>query len=71
MIGLNVEVDAGMPTDAVYLQLAGPGLRVVVAPTVEAKVLAALQPELAVAVAGAVAKLEDPTHDQERGDQPT
>jgi hypothetical protein len=58
MIGLTVAVDAGMPADAVYLRLDGPGLRVVVHPGVEAKALAALEPELAVAVADELGKLE-------------
>jgi hypothetical protein len=59
MIGLTVAVSATMPTDAVYLRLDGPGLRVVVQPGVEAKALAALHPELSRAVADAVARLEE------------
>jgi hypothetical protein len=59
MIGLTVAVDATMPADAVYLRLDGPGLRVTVSPKVEPKALAALEPELAVAVADELARLED------------
>jgi hypothetical protein len=58
MIGLTVAVSATMPTDAVWLRLDGPGLRVVVHPGVEAKALAALEPELAAAVAAELARLE-------------
>jgi hypothetical protein len=61
MIGLTVAVDATMPADAVYLRLHGPGLRVVVHPKVEAKALAALEPELAVAVADELDRLEGET----------
>jgi hypothetical protein len=57
MIGLTVEVDDHMPADAVYLRLDGPGLRVVVSPRAEAKALAALEPELAVAVADELDRL--------------
>lgn len=58
MIGLTVAVDERMPADAVYLRLVGPGLRVTVSPKVEAKALAALEPELAMAVADELDKLE-------------
>jgi hypothetical protein len=61
MIGLTVAVDATMPADAVYLRLFGPGLRVTVSPRVEAKALAALEPELAVAVADELARLKGGT----------
>jgi hypothetical protein len=47
-----------MPTDAVYLRLVGPGLRVTVHPRVQAKILAALEPALAVAVADELDRLE-------------
>jgi hypothetical protein len=57
MIGLSVELSTTMPTHAVYLALHGPGLRVVVLARVQAKVLAALEPELARAVADELAKL--------------
>jgi hypothetical protein len=58
MIGLTVELAETMPTDAVYVRLAGPGLRVVVHPGVQAKALAALEPELAAAVADKLDRLE-------------
>jgi hypothetical protein len=61
MIGLTVAVDSHMPADAVYLRLVGPGLRVTVHPKVEAKALAALEPELAVAVADELARLKGGT----------
>jgi hypothetical protein len=61
MIGLTVAVDEHMPTDAVYLRLFGPGLRVTVSPKVEAKALAALHPDLSRAVADALDKLRGGT----------